>query len=911
MVRAELAAKDLSGARRRIEALLAGDLADEIRGEALSLWGDILDALELPKDAFTVWRGRQALLLRARSPQLAQQPLDYNIQLARRLAAWFRKASPADWRPCGSTDGQGPAIAGHVFLLSFPRSGATLLEQMLGSHPGVAALDESLALAQATDHYMADDARLGALSRITPEEADACRKAYWDRVRLDLPRELDGLVFVDKNPLNSLRLPMIAKLFPDARILFAARDPRDVVLSCWRRLYFSLILEFMTIEGTAAFYGAVMDLVDVCKPLLSLPIYEVRHERLVADFEHEVIAALRFIGLDWDAAVADFAHAPIHNVTPSAAQIRRGLDSRLVAQWRPYAAELAALGPELDAWAVRFGYGANPALAAAVPGASPPPPDQLAATLNEVQRTIQAGQLPQAMALCDAALTRGLVHPLFHRLRGVKAQQVGQLDLAIADFEAALALGGEDAAVLNALGLCLARAGRAAEGLERLDRAIALAPGAAPHHYNRGWALEALGELAAARAAYARALDLDPAHVQATAGLANLAARAGNWDQAREQALGVLAREPQQPVASLALARAELAQGDGAGAERRLSALLATQRPSRHERAVALSVLGDALDRLDRRGEAFAAYAAAAAELRSLYGARFGEGVERTSAFARRLEARFAQMDPRAWTSAPATSDEVEGCRTHVFLLGFPRSGTTMLGQALAGHPDVTTLDERQMLIDASQAFLRPHDGPDRLANLRADEADHYRALYWARVREAGVEPRGRVFVDKLPMNVLGLPLIAKLFPKAKVLFLRRDPRDVVFSCFRHQFALDATTVEFLRLDGAAGLYDATMSLARLYGGLLPLDMRPLSYEALIGDFEAGMGEICDYLGLDFAADMLDFAHRSGDVATPSSSQLAAGLSGEGVGAWRRYADKLAPVLPKLEPWVELFGYGA
>jgi tetratricopeptide (TPR) repeat protein len=904
IARADLAARRPVEAKSGLEALLASArLPDTARAEALTLLGDALDALDEPRKAFGFWRAREALLLQSRAPDLARTPADANIRLGRRLADFFRRARAEDWGPAPRGEEGQPAVRGHVFLLSFPRSGATLLEQILASHPDATAVDESVALAMATDRFLADDHGLEALARVGPDEARACREAYWSRVTAELPGGVQGKIFIDKNPLNSVRLPIISKLFPGAKIIFALRDPRDVILSAWRRLYYSKLLEFMTLEGATEFYASVMQLSEIYRAKLQLPVHDVRHESLVSDFEPEVRRALAFMGLPWDPAVGEFALSPVVNVTPSAAQIGRGLNRAGVAQWRRYAAELTPMCRVVEPWVQRFGYPPSPGGAGAGTGAS------LSRVLDEIGRALQGGRLAEAMKQAQDALAVGHAHPLLHRLRGVLAQQEGRLDTAISDFEAALSLGGEDAAVLNALGLAMARSGRLAEGLQRIDRAIALQPNFPAFHYNRGWTLEAMTELAAAREAYERAVALDPRNAQALASLANLSARAADWEATKPLAAQALALDPALPAAAVALARAELAAGDATGAETRLKRVLASDRAHGFERAVALEPLGDALDALDRPVEAFEAYCEASSLLRDQYASRFHrEGVERTTAFVRRLDRAFGAQDRAIWARRPA-EDDAQAANRHVFVLGFPRSGTTLMGQVLAGGADVVALDERQTLADAAQAFLRAPNGPDRLATAADGELQAYRQLYWDRVRAAGVEPAGRTVVDKLPMNTLGLPLIARLFPRAKVLFMRRDPRDVVLSCFRRQFAVDATTVEFLSLEWAADLYDATMTLAETYRGLLDIDLREQSMEALVTDFESEARQICDFAGIPFTPAMADFASRSGDAASRSSAQLARGLNAEGVGAWKRYAEGLAPILPTLSPWVERFGY--
>jgi hypothetical protein len=262
-----------------------------------------------------------------------------------------------------------------------------------------------------------------------------------------------------------------------------------------------------------------------------------------------------------------------------------------------------------------------------------------------------------------------------------------------------------------------------------------------------------------------------------------------------------------------------------------------------------------------------------------------------------------------SWRRAAPSAGAV--AKTHVFLLGFPRSGTTMLGQALAGHAEVETLDEKPTLADAAQVFTFPEDGLERLMAADEAELEPLREAYWRRVREGGGAPEGKVFIDKLPMNTLGLPLIRTLFPDAKVIFLRRDPRDVVLSCLRRQFVLDATTFELTRPESAARLYDRIMRLMEVARERLGLTLREQSYEDLVETFEPEMRALCAFLGLDFTPAMADFAGRAGLVATPSAAQIARGLNTDGVGVWRRYREPLAPVMDVLAPWVTRFGYEA
>ena len=169
----------------------------------------------------------------------------------------------------------------------------------------------------------------------------------------------------------------------------------------------------------------------------------------------------------------------------------------------------------------------------------------------------------------------------------------------------------------------------------------------------------------------------------------------------------------------------------------------------------------------------------------------------------------------------------------------------------------------------------------------------------------------GKLFVDKHPLNTLRLPVIARLFPDAKILFACRDPRDVVLSCFRHRFYMSAPIYELLSIEGAARYYDAVMQLMIRLTAALTLDTCLVRHEDLVTEFAREMKRICTYLGLDWVPAMGDFALRTKNrtVLTPSTAQLVRGLNTEGIGQCRRYREQLAPVLASLEPWVKRFYY--
>jgi tetratricopeptide (TPR) repeat protein len=540
-----------------------------------------------------------------------------------------------------------------------------------------------------------------------------------------------------------------------------------------------------------------------------------------------------------------------------------------------------------------------------------PDREAAAARLRAVGEAIRAQDMGRAIALAVAALAAGDEHPAFLNLRALQHEEAGRFDQALADLEAAERLSPGDFTLPNAQGLTLARMNRNHEAIAAFDRALALNPDFAPAWFNRGCALEPVGELVAARAAYERALQIDPHHPEAAAHLARLATRRADFASARTLAEQALALRPGQPTAELSLAAADLGEGAAALAVTRLRTLLARADIGPLDRALAEGQLGDALDAARDYPQAFTAYAASSASLLRLNAARFtGPGV---SDMLRWIDDYFAGASKGAWVSHAQSAPPLEEARALVFLTGFPRSGTTLMEQVLAAHPDAAALEERETLVSALRAYLRNSATLDNLARAGEDELAAHRRAYWDVVRGAGVDPTGKVFIDKNPFNTSKLPLVAKLFPQAKVLFALRDPRDVVFSCFRRRFGMNGSTFEFLTLDGAARAYDLTMRLRERFHGLLGLAWHDLSYEQMVADFEGERRKVFEFVGLDPDAVVADatLSARRGAVATASGAQVGRAVYGEGVGQWRRYAVEMSPVAEILSPWIARFGYEA
>lgn len=505
------------------------------------------------------------------------------------------------------------------------------------------------------------------------------------------------------------------------------------------------------------------------------------------------------------------------------------------------------------------------------------------------------------MTLSGEATTIG------RRLASLEAlRRDGRMDEAIALADQWTRAAPGDQSAWSALAATLGQASRPDLAARAWERALELDPGAVRALCGLADAVAALGRADEAARLFERAMAGHPDAYEPRFGRAVLAFDAGDFARADALAAGL---GSDHPGGLWLAARVAVARDDFDRARGAVDQLLARPDLGEAQRAEALLLRARILDRLGAASEAFTTAAQGKAIQRRLFAARAAahEGeIDKLN----RLATWFRGADRAAWSLAPAPTPIQGEAEGHIFLVGFPRSGTTLLEQALAGHPAVVALEEAPTLADAYQAFLKSPEGLARLAGLSSGEAQTWRGRYWEVVRAHGVAPAGRVFLDKAPAETLALPVIVKLFPSAKVLFAVRDPRDVVLSCFLNSFQMNAMTYAFTDLAETAACYGACMALADVYRRVLPLDLHEVRYEALVRDFTGELAAITDFLGLEFAPAMADVAATSAGrvVRTPSAGEVRAGLHRQGVARWRAYGPQLAPVAATLAPWIERHG---
>ena len=534
-----------------------------------------------------------------------------------------------------------------------------------------------------------------------------------------------------------------------------------------------------------------------------------------------------------------------------------------------------------------------------------------ASRLDEARARMREGDLPGARARLRRHLERhpGAVPALL--LLGALYGQSGQPGRALPLLRRALAIDPGNAAAHNDLGLVHLALGDPARARAAFESALRLAPRLAPAHFNLARLFMDANRLEAAERHYREALACRPDFADAMAGLAELLAHGAREREAAELCEGVLSRDPRHPGAALTAAGLDFRAGRFDAARRRLDLLLARGGLDPRDRSLAHGRRAQCLDASGDFGAAFADFRAANEAVRGPARATVGADATAFSAAVNvaRLRRHFTTGRVSAWPRVPPPASG----GAPVFLLGFPRSGTTLLDRMLGSHPEVLTLEERELLHDAWERFGGSDEDLGRLDALDEEGLARARRVYWSRVdEELGGTPReGRVVIDRLPLNTILLGFIARIFPDARVVFALRDPRDVCLSCFQQRFALNPGMFHFLRWGSTVAYYDAVMGLGMqvLEAGVLTCHHN--RYEELVRAPREALRGLLAFLGLPWRDEVLDYRRtaRARYTATPSAEQVVRPLYRSSIGRFRAYEPWLKPEIERLAPWVGRFGY--
>jgi len=459
------------------------------------------------------------------------------------------------------------------------------------------------------------------------------------------------------------------------------------------------------------------------------------------------------------------------------------------------------------------------------------------------------GNFGKALEVLDLALARDATQPEYHAQRGRCLIALHRPRDAFESAQRALALDPRRALTLDTIGVVLTRAGAHAEALEPFRRAVARDAGKAQYHYNLGAAEQFAGDFAAAAEAYREALRLDPKHHRAWSALAQVSKAPFTVGEVAEieRQLAADATEDAELHLNHALAKQAEDLGQYANAFRHL------ERGKRHKRA------------------------------------------SQTRSFA----AHEALFDAAARTARLAAAHGFESAEP-IFIVGMPRTGTTLVERILSSHPAVYSAGE---LTNFSLAVKRAAGTPsnrvldaETLEGAARVDARAVGAAYVDSTRpRTGHTPR---FIDKMPLNFFYAALIHRALPNARIICLRRNALDACLSNYRQLFS-----TAFAYYDYAFDLLDTGRyyvrfdALARLWRDTIPESRyTEVHYEDIVDHTEPEARRLVDFCGLDWNPRCLAFAANTAPVATASSVQVRQPIYRTAVERWRHYEAELEPL---------------
>ena len=249
-----------------------------------------------------------------------------------------------------------------------------------------------------------------------------------------------------------------------------------------------------------------------------------------------------------------------------------------------------------------------------------------------------------------------------------------------------------------------------------------------------------------------------------------------------------------------------------------------------------------------------------------------------------------------------------------IFMIGFPRSGTTLLDTILRSHPLIEVVEEKSSVKKLVNSLSKLTNKSFQMMNdVTEENIKEIRKAYFDDLFSyIDKEDKQKIYIDKLPLNIIYIAEILRIFPNAKFIISLRHPCDCVLSCFMQNFKLNESMSNFLNLNDTAVTYDLIMNLLKIYKSKFDFNFYEIKYEKLILNLNDEIKNLLDFLELQWDNSILEYqktASARDRIFTPSYDQVIKPLYSKSSGRWIKYKNKLSNVHPILEPWIKEFKY--
>ncbi len=462
---------------------------------------------------------------------------------------------------------------------------------------------------------------------------------------------------------------------------------------------------------------------------------------------------------------------------------------------------------------------------------------------------------------------------------------------ALQPLSKALSLAPEHPDALNNLAQAFRKLRRFDQARPLLEKLVAIRPDSAHARYALADVQYKANDVTGAIANFQKAIRLDPEDRRIRIGLGDAYESNGQFKQAKMQYLAVLRREPDSPLALAKLLQLREGTIDAPWVERAqaLADDLETPEDGRIRLNVALGYLNDRQKSYD---EAFR-------RLQLGYDAQARRDPFDADGYSRAIDSLIEVLTAEFYASAPASGIDSE---RPIFVVGMPRSGTTLTEQILASHSEVAAGGELSMLLQVSyQIGKLSRSGEPYPRGLRSMGRMSLRQMARRYLDHLDkISTSSARVTDKLPFNFMHLGVIALLFPNARIVHCRRNPLDNCLSCYFTSFAEQIRFAN--QLDTLGRYYLDYDRLMRHWHAVLPVKIYDLHYERLVQDTETQVRALLDYCGLEWEDACLSFHKTRRGVRTPSRWQVRQPIYTASVQRWQAYAKHLEPLARILEP---------
>ena len=461
----------------------------------------------------------------------------------------------------------------------------------------------------------------------------------------------------------------------------------------------------------------------------------------------------------------------------------------------------------------------------------------------------------------------------------------------------------------NMMGMILTELNRPLPGEFHYRKALSLHGPVGKLCANLGLNLKNQGKVEEAEEWYRQAIELEPDNMESCMGWVRLEEARRNVDRAWELLKTVESKREANSLA-VCITRSVLFRR-GKQYDEALAALDAADEEIKAEHPGYYNERGNVLDQMGRYDEVFAAFSKANEITRRSPSRRYGK--ERSAQLAQRLKAFFMRSRVNKLPRGQRGEDE-KACP--IFVVGFPRSGTTLVEQMLSSHPKINAGDELTFLWDltrvAPKMLNSPLPYPECLADLWFGDnqaaLETFRDFYLKNTRQLGIIEAGvPYFTDKMPLNETNLGLIHLVFPEAPVIHLIRHPLDVMVSTFFNDFTHGANCS--YSLDTAATHYALIRDLVDHYLEQMEINYLPIRYEDIVADPEPNCRKLLDFIGVEWDDRCLEFHENPRYARTASYAQVTERIYTRSVYRYKNYRKHLTDVIPILEPAITRLGY--